>query len=191
MLPAKLNESETFVGYIDEMLQGIRNAAYGLTDEQAQSRPCRSRLSVAGVIKHTTWVMRQTVPRFEGGGRDTEPGSAAGAAEFMASFTPTADETLESLLEAFDTTRTAYLKAIEGLDPAEEIAVGPQPWIDRHQTEYATQRMLLAHHIDEFARHAGHADILREQVDGAKAMPLAFAVEGRPGNPFVEPWRPS
>lgn len=50
--------------------------------------------------------------------------------------------------------------------------------------------MQLAHHIDEFARHAGHADIIREEIDGAKAMELRFAVEGRAGNAFVKPWGP-
>lgn len=92
MFPAPLTESQTFTGYIDEMLQSIRNSAHGLTDDAARSRPTRSALSVAGLIKHATWVMRQTVPRAEGGGRTTEAGSAEGAAEFYGSFTPTDSE---------------------------------------------------------------------------------------------------
>jgi hypothetical protein len=52
------------------------------------------------------------------------------------------------------------------------------------------QRFHLVHHIEEFARHAGHADIIREQLDGASAASLLMAVEGRPGNAFIQPWTP-
>lgn len=188
MRPAVLTESETLTGYIDEMLQGIRNAAFGLTDEEARSRPTRSALSIAGLLKHATWVMRTIVPSSEGGGRKAEPGTEAGRAEFFGSFNPTETETLEALLAAFDEARERYVATIGSMDPSAQVTVGPQPWDDQPDAMVATQRMLLAHHIDEFARHAGHADIIREQVDGATALPLRLAVEDRPGNAYVQPW---
>ncbi|OYN93136.1 hypothetical protein CGZ95_20095 [Enemella evansiae] len=185
MRPAILDESQTFVGYIDEMLSGIRNAAHGLTDEQARSRPLRSQLSIAGIIKHATWVMRQQLPGY------TPPADfRAAAGEFTGSFNATEEETLDGLLAAFDETRIGYLRAIGELDPGAEVTVGPKPWDDQPEPARASQRLLLAHHIDEFARHAGHADIIREELDGAQAMSLLFAVEGRPGNDFIKPWRP-
>lgn len=186
MYPALLTESATLTGYIAEMLDAIRASVHGLTDEQARSRPCRSALSLAGILKHCTWVMHaQIVPR------TTEPGSADGAAAFMGSFIPQDSESLTDLLESFDATRHRYLQAISELDPGAEMTVGPKPWEDQLEPEQATTRMLLAHHIDEFARHAGHADIIREQIDGADAMSLRFAIEGRPGNKYVRPWTPS
>ena len=39
------------------------------------------------------------------------------------------------------------------------------------------------------ARHTGHADIVRETVDGAQAVELVAAVEGWPENGFIKPWR--
>ena len=69
-----------------------------------------------------------------------------------------------------------------------EVTVEPKPWDGQFEPMPATQRLLLAHHLDEFARHAGHADIIREQLDGADAMSLKYAVEGRPGNEYVQPW---
>lgn len=188
MQPAVLTESQTLTGFIDEMLQGIRNAAFGLTDDEARSRPTRSALSIAGLIKHATWVMRMTVPRSEGGGRTAEPGTEAGRAEFFGSFTPTGPETLASLLAEFDDVRQRYLATIAAMDPSAVVTAGPQPWDDQPDAVDATQRMLLVHHVDEFARHAGHADIIREQLDGATAMPLRFAVEGRAGNAYLRPW---
>ncbi|MGB7423447.1 MAG: hypothetical protein WA903_00920 [Ornithinimicrobium sp.] len=46
-------------------------------------------------------------------------------------------------------------------------------------------------HANELARHAGHPDITREQLDGATAIELAFAIEGREGNDYVTPWTPA
>lgn len=185
MRPAVLTESQNLIGYIDEMLDGIRNSAHGLSDEQARSRPLRSQLSIGGIIKHSTWVMREQLPDLE------QPSDfQAAAQEFFGSFTPTAEETLDSLLTAFDEVRTAYLAQLATLDPDATITVGPKPWDDQPEPEQASQRLLLAHHIDEFARHAGHADIIREELDGAQAMPLLFAVQGRQGNAFISPWQP-
>lgn len=51
-----------------------------------------------------------------------------------------------------------------------------------------TMRYMTVHHVEEFARHAGHADMIREEIDGAQAAALNAAVEGRPANDFVTPW---
>ncbi|MGH3855467.1 MAG: DUF664 domain-containing protein, partial [Pseudonocardiaceae bacterium] len=45
------------------------------------------------------------------------------------------------------------------------------------------------HLITETASHAGHADIIRESLDGATARPLMAAAEGWPANPWVQPWK--
>ena len=124
------------------------------------------------------------------GGRRSESGTAEGAKEFMSSFVAGPEETLEGLLARFDETRIAYLEAIAGLDPDAEMTVAPKPWEGILEPMQASTRLLLAHHNDEFGRHAGHADIIREQVDGADAMGLRFAVEGREGNAYITPWRP-
>ncbi|GAB3622091.1 DinB family protein [Mariniluteicoccus endophyticus] len=186
MHPAVLTESEVLVGHIAEMLDGIRNSAHGLADEQARSTPCRSELSISGIVKHCTWVMSAQT-----GGRESEPGSTEGAAEFMGSFRPTPDETIDVLLERFDTVRDTYIESMRALDPAAEMIAAPQPWEGILTESRQSTRLLLAHHIDEFARHAGHADIIREQLDGADAMALRFAAEGREGNAYVQPWSPS
>ena len=52
-----------------------------------------------------------------------------------------------------------------------------------------TVRWVLLHLVEEMARHAGHADIVRESVDGATAIPLLAAVESWPETGWVTPWR--
>ena len=51
-------------------------------------------------------------------------------------------------------------------------------------------RWVLMHLVSETARHAGHADIVREAVDGATAFPLLAAAEGWPATPWLQPWAP-
>jgi hypothetical protein len=48
--PGKYTEGEVLGGYLEQQLTAIRAAAYGLTDEQARERPCRSALSIGGLV---------------------------------------------------------------------------------------------------------------------------------------------
>jgi hypothetical protein len=50
-------------------------------------------------------------------------------------------------------------------------------------------RWVLLHLIQETARHAGHADIIRESLDGATGFELTAAAEGWPETPWLKPWR--
>ena len=78
--------------------------------------------------------------------------------------------------------------------PAAHANEGPVPrgvpWFP-DDIEAWSVRWVLLHLIQETARHAGHADIVRECVDGAAAMPLMAAVEGWPETPWVKPWQPA
>jgi hypothetical protein len=46
------------------------------------------------------------------------------------------------------------------------------------------------HLIEETARHAGHVDILREQLDGVAVPALVLTLEGMPANKFFQPYVP-
>jgi hypothetical protein len=50
---------------------------------------------------------------------------------------------------------------------------------------------VLLHLIEETAKHAGHADVIRESIDGATVHPLMAAVEGWPQTPWLKPWQPA
>ena len=51
-------------------------------------------------------------------------------------------------------------------------------------------RWVLLHLIEEIARHAGHADIVREAIDGATIFELLAAAEGWPATDWLQPWEP-
>lgn len=76
-------------------------------------------------------------------------------------------------------------QAIRELADLDALAIRP---VDGRRTSL---RWTLAHMTSETARHAGHADIVREQLDGASAASLLMAVEGREGNDFIQPWTPA
>ena len=79
--PGTYSESEVLVGYLELQLDGIRAAAHGLTEAQAREKPCRSALSIGGLVKHATYVM-------QGRARDRlgAPLDESGFALFMGSF---------------------------------------------------------------------------------------------------------
>lgn len=186
------NEIDGLVAYLEVQLDALRESAHGLTEEQARLRPCRSALSIGGLIKHATFVMDGVLGERRSPTQDTDsPAWEQLAAQFYGSFALTDDESLQGALEAFDATRAAYLAEVRGADPDEVVLVGPAPWDGVLEPVEVARRYSLVHHVEELARHAGHADIIREQIDGATGPALHLAARGLPGNDFVQPWTPA
>lgn len=183
--PDEHTEIETLVGYLEVQLEALRTSAHGLTDDQARERPTRSALSVGGLLKHAAYVLSGSA-RPEAGVEITPEQYAA----FAGSFALTADETLEEVRERFDAAASAYLERARALDPDARTTEPPSPWHGVLEATTVRHRYQLVHHVEELARHADHADILREQLDGATALSLRMAVLGLPGNDFVQPWQP-
>ena len=63
------------------------------------------------------------------------------------------------------------------------------PWFPQ-DLDHWTLRWVLLHLIEEIARHAGHADIVRESIDGATMFALQAGAEGWPATEWLEPWTP-
>jgi hypothetical protein len=82
--------------------------------------------------------------------------------DWSATFRPTADDTIHAVLASY---REAVSQANAIIDACEDLNK-PAPNSPRPQLA-PTMRWILVHMIEETGRHAGHADILREQIDGA------------------------
>ncbi|WP_328737172.1 DinB family protein [Streptomyces bobili] len=146
--------------------------ANGLTDEQAGLRTTASELCIGGLIKHVTSVERNWVSFIVDGP------SAMGDFDKMteADFARRADEfrmlpgdTLAAVLENYAgvARRTDELVAsLPDLDVSHPLPSAP--WFAPGK-EWSARRVLL-HVIAETSQHAGHADIIRESLDGAKTM---------------------
>lgn len=186
--PAVHDEATGLAEYVDTQLEALRASAHGLTEEQARLTPTRSALSVGGIIKHINFVIRPPeAPTDITVGEEGEIAQDATAA-FMDTFALRDDETLAGTLATFDERRPQVVAWIRGSDEDEEITVGPAPWYGRMDTRQARLRYAHVHFVEELARHAGHADIIREQIDGATSLELILADTGRPATPFAEPW---
>ena len=187
--PAPHDEITGLVNYLEVQLSAIRAAPLGLTEEQARATPCRSALSVGGIVKHTAYGLRGAATTITADGRSEIDADAYAA--HAASFTVGPSETMLGVLAEFDSARTVCLTAIKGADPDAEFLAPPAPWFGIFEPRPAKLRYFLVHLIEETARHAGHADILREQLDGVAVPSLVLTVEGMPANDFFQPYVPA
>lgn len=189
--PRVATEIDFIADYLDEQFTAVRYAAYGLSDEQARATPCASSLSIGGLIKHVLWVMTENAHR------DANPSGEisadefhANAGDFYGSFALSEEDDFADMLEVFERTQGSLIAQIRSVDPGASVMAPPEPWLGRLEPTATHERFHLLHLIEEVARHAGHADIIREQLDGATAIELRFGIEGRQGNDYVTPWKP-
>lgn len=146
----------------------LRYTTRGLTDEQATRQTTASELSLGGLIKHVALAEQQWM-RFIVDGPSVMSWDEASAGEWMAGFKMLDGETLADLLENYAQVarRTEELVAqLPDLDTAQPLP--PAPWLS--PAPACRRAGLLLHVIAETAQHAGHADIIRESLDGAKSM---------------------
>jgi uncharacterized damage-inducible protein DinB len=179
------DERDGLLSFLAQQRYVLRLAAHGLTDEQARATPTDSPLSVGGLIKH--------VAHTENGWVDTmlrQP-SAMDPAKYMADFQLGADETLADVIAFYDQVATRTETVVAGFaDLGAEVPIPKGvPWFPDEGSW--SVRWVLLHLIQETARHAGHADLVREHVDGGTAYPLMAAAEGWPESPWMKPWRPA
>ncbi len=146
----------------------LRRTVHGLTDAQATRRTTPSELSLAGVLKHVAVTESQWVDFIEQGTSSMEVGPDE-AAEHENSFRLLDGETLDGVLARYEQVarRTDDLvRSIPDLDASH--ALPEAPWFTPGARRSA--RRVLLHIVGETAQHAGHADIIREALDGQKTM---------------------
>jgi hypothetical protein len=147
----------------------LRQTVDGLTDEQARLRPTTSELCLGGLIKHVARVEESWALFIVAGPAHQGPPDETAFAAHAAGFRMEEDETLELLLAAYDdvATRTDQLvSSLPSLDASHPLPEAP--WFPPG-ARWSARRALL-HILAETAQHAGHADIIRESIDGAKTM---------------------
>ena len=186
-VPAVEGERANLLAYLEQQRYGIRLTAFGLTDAQARATPTSSALSVGGLIKHVTAMERNWMDIILQRDR-----SGTGTAQYGDDFVMRPDETLADILadnERCGRETEAIVAAIADLGQAVPVPKGV-PWFP-DDVEAWSVRWVLLHVIEEVARHAGHADILREHIDGGTMYPIMAAAEKWPASPWMQPWKPS
>jgi uncharacterized damage-inducible protein DinB len=180
---------DLLLGYVAQQRYGMKLTAYGLTDEQARQAPTVSTLSVGGLLKHTIAMERgwmETVLR-----KPQKPFEES-VGDYQNDFTFKPEDTLEALLaeqEKVGAQTERIAREIGDLEYPVPVPKGV-PWYPPDLDAW-TLRWVLLHLVEELARHAGHADLVRESVDGATTFPLMAAAEGWPASEWLQPWEPA
>ena len=145
----------------------LRFTVRGLTDEQATQRTTASELTLAGLIKHVAHTER-TWAEFAQRGPDAFGTGNWSIEAWQAEWKLQPGETLAGVLAEYEeiARRTDELVATLDLDTAYPLPEAP--WFERGAVR--SVRRTFLHVIAETAQHAGHADILRESLDGQKTM---------------------
>jgi hypothetical protein len=130
------------VGFLDHLRAAVIAKTHGVPEPRHRTPGVASGTNLLGLVKHLTHVERHWLL----GERVTD---------WQATFHPEPDESAEDVIGAYrETTARANEVVAAHADLAE---AGPR----------ASLRWTLTHLIEETGRHAGHADILRELIDGA------------------------
>jgi hypothetical protein len=154
-LVSNSQEREVLEAFLDMYREIIRRKVTGLPGDQLRQRLVPSRTTLAGLIQHLTSVEQEWFqlvlaqrPAGEITGRRADDGWAVRRGE-----------TAESMIAEYDRACAISREIASGfrLDDA-----APHPRLG-----HVSLRWVYVHLIEETARHAGHADILREQTDGA------------------------
>ncbi|MEU0659010.1 DinB family protein [Streptomyces lavendulocolor] len=161
------DERGALLNFIEAQRGAVRRSVLGLTEEQAASRPSASELSLSGLLKHVAetelgWLrLAQQQPNER---QRTEETWADG-------FRLERDETIQGVLAFWDGVAKEteeLLRTVPSLD--DTFPLPEAPWYPKDAR--VSMRWLGMHLVEEIARHAGHADIIRESLDGRSAFEL-------------------
>jgi uncharacterized damage-inducible protein DinB len=175
--PLAGTEVEHLLGALDRLRTTFRWKADGLDAAGLQTRIGASALTIGGLLKHLASVEDDISTRRLSGARIGEPWESVWAGDDDWAFTSAADDPPERLYEYWDgavaRSRARFEAALAdgGLDQLVHLTAPD----GRH----ASLRRLVCDLIEEYGRHTGHADLLREAVDG------------RTGEDPPAGWRPS
>jgi uncharacterized damage-inducible protein DinB len=143
----------------------LRHTLAGLTDDQARLTPTVSALSIAAIVKHVAATESSWIDFVLEGPAAMSHTPEEWAAEWQVG----PDESPEVLLARYEAVarRTDEL-VLAGLDLDSSQPLPVAPWFPPDTRRSA--RRVLVHIVAETAQHAGHADIIRETIDGQRTM---------------------
>jgi uncharacterized damage-inducible protein DinB len=148
---ANLDERATLLAFLDYLRNCVIAKASASDEQSIRWTPVPSGTSLLGLLKHLTMV---EVAWFQYG--------FVGSEVPIPSTDVTPSDSLETAIAAYRgaiDTANQVVKDCDSLDRlCQRKGTAPEPM---------SLRWLLVHMIEETARHAGHADIIREQIDGS------------------------
>ncbi len=181
LTPNAHGEAGVIGSFVRNQLAQVRSTTHGLTDDQWHQRSTVSEFTLATLVDHVGLVAEQYGVGIEA--------SVGGSADYARGITQGETESVEThsgeqLLADFDRRAAGFGALLDRIE-AGEIPLGglvpvPQaPWFPADLTHWQV-RWVLLHIATETARHAGHADIIRESIDGKGSYELNALADGQP-----------
>ena len=146
----------------------LRSTTEGMSEEQVRTRSTVSELTLGGLVKHVAATEKGWADFVVHGTESMAPPEDGDYSAWQSEFSLTDDETLDEVLARYDevAARTDELVATVDLDRAWPLPEAP--WFEPGATRSARRTFL--HIVAETAQHSGHADVIREAIDGHKTM---------------------
>ncbi len=136
--PSTSTETDALLAYLSQQRDGLKYAAYGLTEQQVRSRPTSSRLSVGGLMKHAALTERSWIAVIRGD-------SSMGEDAYVDSFAIDDDETVGSLQTLLDTVGDETAAAVAALDNLDvRVQLPPAPWFPSNPDGYQARWIFAA-----------------------------------------------
>jgi uncharacterized damage-inducible protein DinB len=156
--PARGGELDTLAGFLDFLREAVVIKASGLDDDALRRPMTPSGLSLLGIVKHLAYVERWWIAHVYSGLDVTFPYTED---DPDADWRIEPDDRTEVILDLYRT-ECDRARAVVAESRADDVSARS----GRHGGPYSL-RWIVVHLIEETGRHAGHADIIRELIDGA------------------------
>lgn len=154
------------LGFLDMYRAVLVRKAAGLTQEQLATPLPPSTLTLGGLLKHMALVEDDWFTSDMQGSDMPEPwASVDWDADRDWELNSAKDDTLDELLGLFDAACERSRAVVEGCGSLDDRSVKTN-----RQGTHFTLRWILVHMIEEYARHCGHADLIREAIDGQRGF---------------------
>lgn len=162
-------EREALLSFLAQQREFLLTTVRGLDGARLQERPTASGLNLIGIVKHVSGAERGWIRFVEEGAQEVDYESQETYEHHENTFRLVGDETVEGVLADYAETAEsteAYVRALPSLEVSRKLPAAP--WFPEDASW--TSRDVLLHLIRETAQHCGHADIIRESLDGQKTM---------------------
>jgi uncharacterized damage-inducible protein DinB len=156
-----MSEADELLGMLAAHRRGLSMKVTDLSDEDAAKRTTVSELTLGGLLKHVTYAEELWID-FVVEGKKVDD-----LDRYARSFVPGPDETVAVLLERYAAAARRTDEVVRGL-PTLDVAhpLPDAPWYPP-DTRWSARQVVI-HILAETTQHAGHADILREALDGVR-----------------------
>ena len=155
------DERNTLVGMLDYYRSVLLRKAAGLTQAELAVRLAPSTLTIGGLLKHAAFVEDHWFNDVWSGHPPVEPwASVDWAATPDWELDSATHDTPNELQRTFEGSVSRSRAAIAGDADLDQLARGS------HRRGAINLRWILVHLIEEYARHCGHADLIRQSIDG-------------------------